>query len=95
MLIHSNACSVLLQETSNDVDASTLRASALFLNAKPSEALVQLTTILKLDPDNGKAKTLRSRVKEVGRLKESGHNAFQTADYRTAIASWAEALSVN
>ncbi|KAM5533196.1 hypothetical protein V8D89_013152 [Ganoderma adspersum] len=86
---------VLLREMSGDVDAMTLRALTLFLDAKPSEALSQLATVLKLDPDNGRAKALRARVKEVGRLKESGNYAFQTNDYRTAIASWADALKVH
>ncbi|KAI1795548.1 DnaJ-domain-containing protein [Ganoderma leucocontextum] len=85
---------VLLRDVPNDVDAMTLRGLALFLEAKPSEALTQLAAVLKLDPDNGTAKALRSRVKEVVRLKGSGNEAFQRNEYQTAIASWASALGV-
>ncbi|PIL36003.1 transporter [Ganoderma sinense ZZ0214-1] len=97
MLIRSHACSVLLQEVSNDIGAMTLALCtlALFLDAKPLEALDQLATVLGLDPDNGRAMTLRDRIEEVVRLKGDGDEAFQKNDYQTAIASWADALMVN
>ncbi len=95
MLIRRDACRILLRQLPNDVDAMTLRALALFLEAKPSEALTQVVGVLKLDPDNEKAKALRSRVKEVVRLQGSGNEAFQRDEYQTAIASWADALAVS
>ncbi len=94
MLIRRNVCRVLLRELPNDVDAMALRALALFLEAKPSEAFTQLVGVLKLDPDNEKANVLRKRVKEVVRLKGSGNEAFQRNGYHVAIASWADALVV-
>ena len=80
---------------SNDVDAMSLRALALFLDAKPLEALGQVATVLKLEPDNGRAKALQDRIKEVVLLKRDGDEAFQRNEYQTAIASWTNALMVN
>ena len=95
MLIRSHASSVLLREVPNNVDAMALRAEVLFLDAKPSEVLTQLATILKLDPGHGRAKVVQGRVKELVRLKESGDEAFQKNEYQAAIASWTDALLVN
>ena len=73
----------------------TLRALVLFLRAKLDQALTQAVEALKLDPDNCKAKELRSRIKEVVRLHDNGSEAFETKRYNVAVALWADALSVS
>jgi len=71
-----------------------LRAMALFLSAKLSDALAQLTAVLQLDPDNRRANTLRSRVRDVKRLKEEGKSLFSAGLWDVAILKWNDALQV-
>ncbi|EJF55828.1 DnaJ-domain-containing protein [Dichomitus squalens LYAD-421 SS1] len=85
---------VLLHNTPNDIEVMTLRALVLFLKAESSAALTQVVTVLKLDPDNQKAKALWNRVKDVARQTESGEKALRQSDYETVINSWTNALLV-
>jgi len=71
-----------------------LRAMALFLSAKFSDALAQLTAVLKSDPDNRRANVLRSRIRDVERLKEEGKSLFNTGLCDAAILKWNDALQV-
>ena len=47
-----------------------------------------------MDPDNGKAKQLRLRVKTVERLKEEGRVFFKDAQWAVAVAKYSEAIEV-
>ena len=53
-----------------------------------------MTPVLKLDPDNCRAKTLRARIKDVERLKDSGNKLFRSGQWGDAIAKWQDALEV-
>ena len=71
-----------------------LRAMALFLSAKLSDALAQLTAVLQLDPDNRRANTLRSRIRDVERLMDKGKTSFNAGLWDVAILKWKDALQV-
>lgn len=72
-----------------------LRGLVLFLQAKLPDALAQLVDLLKLDPDNEKAKTLRSRVKSISQHKDSGNESYRDGDWHSAAQSWTTALEVS
>lgn len=71
-----------------------LRALVLFLTANLSAALNQLAEVLKLDPDNQRARTLRTRVKDIDCLKCEGNEMFRDSDWDVAIDKWSDALLV-
>ncbi|KAI0744004.1 hypothetical protein C8Q80DRAFT_1220772 [Daedaleopsis nitida] len=85
---------ILLREVPDDVDAMNLRALALFLQGKIPEAIEQITTGLKLDPDNARAKVLRTRFKQVSRLKDSGNDLFRQNKWSDAMSLWTDALQL-
>ena len=87
--------SLLLRNTPSDIEAMTLRALVLFLKADLSSAVTQTTGILKLDPDNQKAKALRSRLKDISQQKESADKASLQNRFDAAIVSWTNALLVS
>jgi DnaJ family protein C protein 7 len=47
-----------------------------------------------MDPDNHKAKQLRTRIKAVERLKEEGNVFFKQNQWQEAINKYDEALEV-
>ena len=71
-----------------------LHAVVLFLSAKFLGAISQLNAVLKLDPDNRRASTLRSRIKDIERLKEEGNLSFKVGLWDEAIMHWNHALQV-
>jgi tetratricopeptide (TPR) repeat protein len=90
--------SIILRNESNlskATEVMVLRALVLFLTAKLSDALVQITDVLKLDPDDRRAKSLRSRIKDVEKFKEDGNTFFRSGKWSDAIAKWQDALEVS
>ena len=71
-----------------------IRALVLFLTGKLPQALEQIITVLKTDPDNETAKAIRSRIKTVARLKEEGDTLYKDGEWKDAIARWDTALEV-
>ena len=87
--------SILLREDPDAVEAMILRALVLFLRAQLSDAVTQIVAVLKLDPDNERGKELRTRVKNVARLKDDGNDAFGKGDWSEAKQAWSNALQVS
>jgi len=71
-----------------------MHALVLFLSADLGEAVNQINSALKLDPDNGEAKAARSRFKSVMDLKEDGNSRFKAGDSTGAIEKWTSALNL-
>jgi len=71
-----------------------IRALVLFLSAQFAEALAQLITLLKGDPDNRRATALRSRVKSVRRFYDDAATLCKTGRWDDAVAKWGGALQV-
>lgn len=71
-----------------------IRALVLFLCAQFAEALAQLMTLLKMDPDNQRATTLRSRVKGVQRFYNDAAILYQAGRWGDAVAKWSDSLQV-
>ena len=71
-----------------------LQSLVLFLTGKLANSSQQILATLRMDPDNGKAKRLRLRVKTVERLKEEGRVFFKNAQWAEAIAKYSEAMEV-
>ena len=71
-----------------------LQSLVLFLTGKLASSSQQILATLRMDPDNGKAKRLRLRVKTVERLKEEGRMFFKDAQWAEAIAKYSEAMEV-
>lgn len=71
-----------------------IRALVLFLCAQFSEALAQLMALLKMDPDNQRATSLRSRVKSVQRFYNDAVILHQAGWWGGAVAKWSDALQV-
>ncbi|KAH9916539.1 uncharacterized protein B0H18DRAFT_1215066 [Fomitopsis serialis] len=76
------------------VEALFMHALVLFLTADLGEALNQINAALKLDPDNGEAKTARSRFKTVMKFKKDGNSRFKAGDSSGAIEKWTSALNL-
>ncbi|TDL26545.1 TPR-like protein [Rickenella mellea] len=83
-----------LRLDSNSADVLVLRGLVLFLTAKLPGALQHALSALRMDPDNHKAKQLRTRIKAVERLKEEGNVFFKQNQWQEAIDKYDEALEV-
>ncbi|KZT01900.1 DnaJ-domain-containing protein [Laetiporus sulphureus 93-53] len=88
------AIDLLLQRETKSTEAMIIRALVLFWTGKLPQALEQIITVLKTDPDNETAKTIRSRIKTVARLKEEGDTLYKDGEWKDAIARWDTALEV-
>ena len=75
-------------------DVMALRGLVLFLTGRLSDAQKHAVSALRLDPDNARAKHLRSRVKDVERLKEEGNAFFKKSQWLDAIEKYSGALEV-
>lgn len=71
-----------------------IRALVLFLTAQFMEALTQLIALLKMDPDNRRATTLRSRIKNVQKFYNDAAALHQAGQWSNAITKWGDALQV-
>ena len=76
----------------NSADAMVLRSIVLLLTAKLSEALEQVVSALRLDPDNSRAKSLRLRLKTIIRQKDDGNTFFRENRWQEAIEQYSDAL---
>ncbi|KAI0779530.1 hypothetical protein C8Q74DRAFT_1316108 [Fomes fomentarius] len=85
---------ILLKDIPNSVEALALHARVLFLQGEFTKAVTQVMAVLKLDPDNHSAKALRTRLKEVSRLKDAGNESFRKGRWEEAIKSWGGALQL-
>jgi predicted Zn-dependent protease len=72
-----------------------IHALVLFLTNQHAEAVAQLTALLKMDPDNQRAQTLRSRVKIIQKLEASADSLHQSSRWSDAVAKWGEVLQVS
>ena len=72
-----------------------LRGLVLFLAARLPDALKHALSALRLDPDNARAKQLRTRTKDVERLKEEGNSFFKQSKWLDAIERYSSALEVS
>lgn len=78
----------------NCPDIIVLRSLVQLMSGKPSAALEQATSALRLDPDNLKAKALRFRVKTLSKQKDDGNAHFRALQWIEAIEKYDEALMV-
>ena len=87
---HRNA----IKDYPTSADVTLLQSLILFLTGKLANSSQQILATLRMDPDNGKAKQLRLRVKTVERLKEEGRVFFKDAQWAVAVAKYSEAIEV-
>lgn len=71
-----------------------IRALVLFLCAQFTEAMAELVALLKMDPDNRRAITLRSRAKNVQRFYDDAAALHKAGQWGDAVAKWSDALKV-
>ncbi|KAF9465650.1 hypothetical protein BDZ94DRAFT_1296411 [Collybia nuda] len=81
-----------LRLNSNSPDILAIRGLVLFLSGKLPQALQHVASALRLDPGHENARKLRTRVKDVERLKEEGNVSFKTGKLNDAIEKYTEAL---
>ncbi|KAH9942882.1 DnaJ-domain-containing protein [Amylocystis lapponica] len=84
----------LWQKNSSATEVMLLRAMVLFMTGKLPEALDQLLTAIRLDPDGDGAKALRSRIRDVKHLKAEGIASFGREEWEDALEQWSKALQV-
>ena len=83
-----------LRLDTKSADVTALRGLVLFLTARLPDALKHALSALRLDPDNARAKQLRTRVKDVDRLKEEGNTHFKQSKWTEAIECYSRAIEV-
>jgi DnaJ homolog subfamily C member 7 len=83
-----------LRYEGNSPDVHALRGKVLFLMNKPTEATSILRHALSLDPENGTARKMLKRVKELEKVKEEGNTAFKRSQWEDAVQKYSEALNV-
>ncbi|EDQ98078.1 uncharacterized protein LACBIDRAFT_186713 [Laccaria bicolor S238N-H82] len=76
----------------NSPDVLALRGLVLFLTGRLSQALNHVLSALRLDPGHEQARKLRTRVKDVERLKEEGNVAFKQGKLQEAYDLYSETL---
>lgn len=75
-------------------DALILQSTIFLLTAKLSESLQQVSSALRLDPDNAEARKLRLRVKNVIRHKVDGNTFFNEGRWQEAVDQYVTAMEV-
>lgn len=75
-------------------EALILRSLIHLLTTKLPEALEQVSSALRLDPDNVKAKSLRVRVKTLITQKEEGNQLYKEDCWDQAVEKYRDALEV-
>ncbi|TFY78663.1 hypothetical protein EWM64_g5352 [Hericium alpestre] len=83
-----------LGEHPNSPDLLSLRALTLFLTGKLKESKDQTVSVLRLDPDSAGARNLRSRVRDVEKLKEEGNGYFKAMQWELAAEKYKCALQL-
>lgn len=76
-------------------DLLILKGIILLLTAKLPESLQETISVLRLDPDNARARILRLRVKTIARHKDDGNALFGDSNWQGAINEYAKALNVS
>ncbi|PCH34746.1 TPR-like protein, partial [Wolfiporia cocos MD-104 SS10] len=84
----------LMIRNPKNIQVMVIRAQILFLTAKLSAALTQISAALKLDPDNNQAQALRMRIKGVLRSNEEGDAYRRQGQSSRALDCWNSALEL-
>ncbi|KIM25410.1 hypothetical protein M408DRAFT_331174 [Serendipita vermifera MAFF 305830] len=83
-----------LRFESNSPDVHALRGQVLFLTNKPADATSILRHALTLDPENGTARKMLKRVKELEKVKDDGNSAFKGQRWEEAARKYSDALDI-
>lgn len=83
-----------LRFENNSPDVLALRGQVLFLTNKPADATSILRHALTLDPENGTARKMLKRVKELEKVKDDGNTAFKVQRWDDAARKYSEALDI-
>ena len=90
----SEAVREALRYESNSPDVHALRGHVLFLINKPADSTSILRHALTLDPENGTARRMLKRVKELEKVKEEGNTAFKLQRWEEAAGKYGDALDI-
>lgn len=78
----------------NSPDVHALRGKIFFLINKPTDATSSLRHALTLDPENGTARNLLKRVRQLEKVKDDGNIAFKQGKWEDACQKYTEALDI-
>ena len=85
----------MLAGHSKSSEAMLMRALVMFLTTDLGGAVAQVQEVLKLDPDNAKARVARARFRSVMESKQEGNTHFKSGDSAGAAEKWTDALGVS
>ena len=90
ILVHSDA----MRHDPNSPEVLAVRGLVFFLSGKLPQALQQVASALRLDPEHDVASRLRKRIKDVERIKEEGNAAFKSGRLLDAVKLYTDCLKV-
>lgn len=95
---YSESNDIALNMMKSDItncDAIYVRGLILYYQDSLDKAITHFERTLQLDPDHKKAKTMRTKAKNLKERKEQGNELFKSGKYREANTIYSEALQVD
>jgi len=84
-----------LRRSSDNPDLLCVRGKALYGTGQLESALKHFAEALRLDPDHAGSKAMRSRLKELERVKKAGNEAFSSGRFDEAIERYSECIALD
>jgi len=81
----------ILQNDEENTHALLVRGTAMYYMGELTAASKLLGNVLKLDPDNIKARKLWKTARQIEQLKEEGNREFREGHHEAAIKLWTDA----